>query len=316
MIDASLFGVFCLVGPALHRVLHQGPLAQLLYVASCAGCVFLFAGLLAWLGGAWTYVIDPSGLGLLIVLFAVGGWGLSRDIALEAHADAKSLEAERHELTAQRLAIETQRLANEAQIQALAAERHALLALRAQLDPHFLFNTLNAIAEWCRDDPQVAERATLSLAGMLRAMLDGVRKPAWPLRTELALLTQLTELYAMRDEARYRFVLEIPSPVPDVEIPPMLLLPLIENAVTHGPSAGHDGEVMVRVSMRGEGLEVTLDNPGAYTGRREGGQGLSMVEKRLLLAYAGKASLTLRAEGGRTHTALFLPSGMLSSVPA
>ena len=87
----------------------------------------------------------------------------------------------------------------------------------------------------------------------------------------------------------------------------MLLLPLIENAITHGPSAGHEGEVSVLVRLDGDRVLITLDNPGAFTGRREGGHGLSMVEKRIELAYRGRASLTVRAEGAHTHTALSLP---------
>src|SRR5690606_2726574 len=101
---------------------------------------------------------------------------------------------------------------------ALEAERAGLLALRANLDPHFLFNTLNAIAEWCREDPAVAEAATLKLASMLRTMLEGIRAPAWPLATELALVRALFELHAIRDRERYVFRVELPEPLPDASV--------------------------------------------------------------------------------------------------
>ena len=85
-----------------------------------------------------------------LALFLVGGWGLARDIWFE------------------------RRLARaEAQVVGLAreAERAQLMALRTHLDPHFLFNTLNAIAEWCRQDGETAERAVLQLSAMLRTVL-------------------------------------------------------------------------------------------------------------------------------------------------
>lgn len=286
-LDALLFALFVLLAPASYRALSaHGTYGTLLYVLLGSGVVLGFGALVGALGMAWTYVIDPGSLGVLVVLFLVGGWGLGRDLLLEERAEERTFAAER-------LALEV--------------ERNALLALRAQLDPHFLFNTLNAIAEWCRDDPAVAERATLRLAGMLRHMLEGVRRPTWPLDDELALVRALTELHAIRDPERHRFRLAFPERSLDVEVPPMLLLPLIENAITHGPSAGHEGEVEVSVRLEGDRLFITLDNPGAFAGRREGGHGLSMVEKRLELAYRGRASLTITAEGIRTHTALTLP---------
>jgi two-component system sensor histidine kinase AlgZ len=286
-LDALLFSLFVLLAPASYRALSAyGTFGTLLYVLAGSAVVLAFGALVGALRMQWTYVIDPGSLGVLVVLFLVGGWGLGRDLMLEERAEERTLAAER-------LALEV--------------ERNALLALRAQLDPHFLFNTLNAIAEWCRDDPGVAERATLKLAGMLRSMLEGVRRSTWPLEEELALLRALTELYEIRDRGRYRFRLELPERSQDVEVPPMLLLPLIENAITHGPSAGHEGEVSVLVRLDGDRVLITLDNPGAFGGRREGGHGLSMVEKRIELAYRGRASLTVRAEGARTHTALSLP---------
>jgi len=88
-----------------------------------------------------------------LALFLVGGWGLARDIDLDARLRA-----------AETRAVELTR----------AAEAAELLALRAHLDPHFLFNTLNAIAEWCLKDGAVAEEAVLKLSAMLRTLLDGV----------------------------------------------------------------------------------------------------------------------------------------------
>jgi len=287
LVDALVFTAFCAIAPASWRVLHGHRAGVVLYVAVGAAAVgVLGVALPAALGLPGTYVLDGSALGVVLALFLVGGWGLGRDVDLE-----EGFVAERDR--AERLAVE--------------AERAQIMALRAQLDPHFLFNTLNAIAEWCRDDPAVAEAATLKLAAMLRAVLEGIRAPTWPLAAELTLLRQLFELHEIRDRERYRLVADVAEPIPDAHVPPMLLLPLAENAITHGPAAGHTGPIVLAVRA-GEGtVELALRNPGAFTGRREGGEGIAIVERRLALAYRGHARLSIRAAEDGTLTELSIP---------
>jgi LytS/YehU family sensor histidine kinase len=222
-----------------------------------------------------------------LALFLVGGWGLGWDIWLESSL-----------------------IRSEARAAALAreAERAQLLALRSHLDPHFLFNTLNAIAEWCREDGAVAERAVLQLSSMLRAVLEGVQAPTWPLRDELALLGTLFALHGLRDPGRVRLVQRLPDPLPDVVVPPMLLLPLAENAVKHGVAAGNGGEVVLEVEAApASPVRVRLENGGPFTGRRAGGLGLAMVERRLALAYDGRATFRIAAAGTRTVAEVSLP---------
>jgi two-component system, LytTR family, sensor histidine kinase AlgZ len=295
VIDVGFFLAFCLAAPAGYRLLARDTgslgVGHVLYALLCAVIVFGIAALARLaLELEWTYVVDASSLGILWVLFLVGGWGLARDIELEA-----GFVAEHHR--AQRFAEN--------------AERASLLALRAHLDPHFLFNTLNAIAEWCREDPAVAEAATLRLASMLRTMLGGIRSPSWPLSTEIALAQSLFDLYAIRDRAKFRFRIDAPDPLPVLHVPPMLFLPLFENAVTHGPCAGHSGEIVVRLRLETEAphlLEVEIENPGVFGGRREGGEGIAMVERRLALAYGGRAKLSFGGDRERTLTCVAVPS--------
>ncbi|MCA9615077.1 MAG: histidine kinase, partial [Myxococcales bacterium] len=140
--DLVLLVLFVLLSPPLWRALC-GPSGSALgwigltFVAALVvGLVLAIPPLVA---GSFTYVGDPNAAFLLVALFVVGGWGLGRDVELErgvVRAEARADDLAR------------------------VAEQSQLLALRAQLDPHFLFNTLGAIAEWCRDDPEVAERAT------------------------------------------------------------------------------------------------------------------------------------------------------------
>lgn len=302
--DAGLLALFVLLGPHGYVALgtRSGAGAALYALAGGALVVGYAAVLFGALGLAWTYVIDPGALGALVVLFLVGGWGLGRDVLLEERALVGEAEAERAALLLERKALE-------AQAHALRAEQNALLALRAQLDPHFLFNTLNAIAEWCATDPKVAEAALLRLSRLLRRMLDGTHRASWPLGTELELVGEVAEMFAIRDPSRYRFRRDLDPDLPPLEIPPMLLLPLVENAITHGPAAGHAGEVVLSARRRGDGVVVSIENPGAFTGRREGGRGIEMVEKRSRLAYGERATLSVSAVGERTRAELSLPGG-------
>jgi LytS/YehU family sensor histidine kinase len=217
----------------------------------------------------------------------VGGWGLGRDI--DRHEGLRAARRRAGEL-------------------AREAERAQLLALRSQLDPHFLFNTLNAIAEWCREDGEVAERAVLSLSAMLRAILEGVRRSAWPLADELALSARLVELHAVRDPEATRLDLRVEGDVAGVDVPPMLLLALVENALKHGPGKGHRGPLGLRVRAAGGRVELELDNPGEYAGARPGGEGLPTLRRRLALAYGAGASLHVEGRGGRTYARLRLPA--------
>lgn len=233
-----------------------------------------------------TFLTLPTSLLVSIALYWVGGFGLGRDIELEAA------------LTAERARAEA--LARE-------AERAELLALRANLDPHFLFNTLNAIAEWCRIDGAIAEQAVLRLATMMRAILDGIRVERWPLERETALVASLFELHAIRDPARFTFRLDVAGDAATALVPPLILMPLAENAMKHGPSAGHRGEVLLSIDRARGVLSVRLSNPGPYKGPRPGSDGLPTVERRLALAYRGRAALRISGDADRTTVELDLP---------
>jgi sensor histidine kinase YesM len=304
-LDVLLFAVFVLVAPGSHRVLaHRGALGLAAYVGLGVGSVGLVALVVSQLSPRWTYVIDPGSLVVLAALFLVGGWGLGRDVELTERADALALEADRRAIDAREAQLAAQQTS-------LVAEQNALLAQRAQLDPHFLFNVLNAIAEHCRHDPELAERSLLALASLLRTMLDATRAPSWPLETELELVRAVTDLYATRDRGRYRFRLAF-ADVADLTIPPLLLLPVVENAVTHGPAAEHEGEVSIEVVRGEEQLEIRVENPGDFSGPREGGEGLAMIRKRLEIAFGEAARFTIGTEardarGPRTRATITLP---------
>lgn len=279
-------GSFLLVGPALWRALFPmdgksvwatapALVRVLVYAMVGAGLVVGIGRILPGLFGLRaTFIGSTPSLAVCVALFWVGGWGLARDVELEEHLRRERARAEALERDAQ----------------------HAqLLALRSHLDPHFLFNTLNAIAEWCREDGGVAERAILQLSSMLRTMMTGITAAAWPLAREVELVDALFALHAIRDPSLLLVRRDVPDPVPDVFVPPMILLPIAENAMKHGPLARHRGEVRFAVEARGGHIVVEIENPGGYAGPRAGGSGLPIVERRLALTYGERASFTISA---------------------
>ena len=286
---------FVIVAPVSWRVLfpdrfnlRHGGIRLILYAAIAAGVVWSLGIVVPRiLGMGQTLLTAPTSVVVCLALFLVGGWGLGRDMWMEnqlARAEAR------------------------ATLLAREAEGAQLLALRSHLDPHFLFNTLNAIAEWCREDGEIAERAVMQLSAMLRTVLAGVRASTWPLAEELALLDTLFELHRLRDPDRVRVIRQLPEPLPDIGIPPMLLLPLAENAVKHGPAAGHAGAIVLAAHTTADDrLIVSIANPGAYRGRRPGGSGIEIVERRLALAYDDQAVLTIAAVGETTRAEVTLP---------
>jgi two-component system sensor histidine kinase AlgZ len=294
--------VFVAVAPVSYRVLFpegldfsHGGVRLVLYAAVGSGVVLSSGYVLPkLLRMGPTFLTQPVNLAVCGALYLVGGWGLGRDIGFE-----ETLARER---------------AKAARLQ-LEAEQAQLLALRSHLDPHFLFNTLNAIAEWCRTDGAVAETAVLRLSAMLRSVLAGVRSATWPLDRELELLRTLFELHLLRDPDLFQLSVEVAPGVGEVPIPPLMLLPLAENAVKHGPAAGHRGRISLELAARESELIFTLENPGASKGPRPGSSGLPTVERRLALAYGGAARLSLESAEGRTRVTVTLPrSGPLLGV--
>ncbi|MFO0724582.1 MAG: histidine kinase [Myxococcota bacterium] len=283
---------FLALGPFAYRRLFsrdsRGPLALrlLLMLALCSLAPLASRWVPQYFGFGHSFISSGANVFVSGALFLVGSVGLGRDIELEAawrreHARAEAMRRE--------------------------AEHAQVLAMRAQFDPHFLFNTLNAIAEWCREDPAVAERAILGLSEMLREILAGVENDRWPLSRELSLVEALWSLYGARDPGRFEHSIEAAPADTAIFVPPLILLPLAENAMKHGPERGQRGPVSLRVEREGEGVRVSIENPGAFAGRRPGGEGVRMVERRLELSYGKRSALALGAAAGdRTRASAML----------
>ena len=168
-----------------------------------------------------------------------------------------------------------------------------LQALTLQLRPHFLFNTLNAIAELIHEDPDAAERMVGRLADLLRRTLETDGSAEVSLATELELVDRYLDIEVVRFQDRLRVHWEVAGNARAAQVPAMILLPLVENAVRHGVSSRPGpGEVGIRARRDADTLwlEVWDDGPGldasarSETGPRRG-IGLANTRARLTQLY-------------------------------
>jgi hypothetical protein len=215
---------------------------------------------------------------------AVVGASLAYLVLRRLH-DARDLEQRNAEL---------QRLTAEAQLSALVAE----------VRPHFLFNALNNLAELVHQDPARAEQMVLHLSSLLQATLTHGRQRTVSLAEELQHVDDYLAVQQMRFEDRLRVSRNVEAAALSARVPPMLLQPLIENAVVHGIE-GRVGASQLHIAVHATAsmleLQVDDDGPGpggsAHTGT---GTGLRNVRDRLTALYgeSATAELTARAGGG------------------
>jgi len=213
-------------------------------------------------------------------------------------------------------ATDTQRRIREAEREAAAARAAVtsarLAALRARLDPHFLFNVLNSVIVLARRGSTAETAQTLeSLTDLLRYVLDD-RRALVSLEEEMAFVSSYLALQKLRYADRLRVTLQIPDTVRTMLVPQLILQPLVENAVEHGIGSNVDGgELRITAAADSEFLAIDVEDDGRGPGaHRDGfGLGLSNTRQRLLELYGASASvsLTARREGRGMHAALRIP---------
>jgi two-component system, LytTR family, sensor kinase len=163
-----------------------------------------------------------------------------------------------------------------------------LSALRAQLQPHFLFNTLHTIAMLVRErDTDEALRVVLDLSELLRRVVDDTDTEHIPLERELSFLERYVGIERARFDDAIAMTIDVDTNARDAAIPPLLLQPLVENALRHGMSSA-DGRGSVRVSARRQANRVTIDivddGPGYDSGRADAATGVGLRNTRERLA--------------------------------
>jgi len=191
----------------------------------------------------------------------------------------------------------------------LAQSEARVQALQARIQPHFLFNSLNTIASLVHDDPENAEAATLDLADIFRGSMRRADQLI-SLEEELSLARQYLEMEKRRLGDRLEIDWRVDELPPGAAVLPLLLQPLLENAVAHGIQAHAEGG---RVSVYGRSEEdqvvITIGNPVAPEGFESGGHGIAIenIRERLVFAFGPRARLMTNRDKEQFYAVLVVP---------
>jgi two-component system LytT family sensor kinase len=253
----------------------------------------------------WT--AEPSHYVLVIGQLAGGRRLLSDDLAmlervavvLARRIDALRLTGERYE-----------RMLQEREMRTLATEAE-LRALRAQINPHFLFNALTTIGYLIQQAPSRAVKTLLNLTTLLRSVLRSEGEFT-TLGRERELIDCYLRIECERFEERLEFTLNIPEELSELSVPSLIVQPLVENAVKHGIAGARSGGKVTVTATLDQDLRIVVRNTGVPLGTRPAsgsGVGLENVTRRLRHYYGDDASLTLARDGdGTTVAELRLPA--------
>ena len=219
-------------------------------------------------------------------------------LVLSVHYVAFAIEAFR---TAERQQLELQVLTRDAELR----------ALRAQVNPHFLYNSLNSISALTGSDPVAARRMCLLLAEFLRTTLRVSTQERIALAEELTLADRYLSIEQVRFGARLQVERSIDDSALECQVPPLVLQPLLENAVGHGIAGLIDGgTIRLDVVRHGDRLAIAVENPRDPDAmpRVRGGVGLENVRKRLTIVFGGAARMDAVASPAGFRVAIDLPS--------
>jgi sensor histidine kinase YesM len=196
-----------------------------------------------------------------------------------------------------------------------AAEREAtranLRALQAQIEPHFLFNTLANVASLVDADPAAAKRMLESFNRFLRASLAATRTESTTLGADAELIAAYLAVLQERMGKRLGYRIDVPADLAGFALPPMLLQPVVENAIQHGLEPKVEGgEVVLSARRENAAVRIEVADTGmGFAPTTRGGLGLANLRDRLRLLYGEDAELSIRENPrGGTVVAIALPA--------
>jgi MFS family permease len=222
----------------------------------------------------WRVLITASlGIGFGGVILLVF---MYREQKARAAAEAHCAEAERQKIEKQMVVAQ-------------------LKTMQAQVEPHFLFNTLATVQHLVEVDPPRASQMLGSLIAYLRAALPQMREASTTVGREFALVRAYLEVLHVRMGSRLAFTFDLPPGLVDRPMPPMMLISLVENAVKHGLEPVEAGGCIdLSARKTGNELHIQVSNTGAALDpAARGGTGLSNIRERLQALYGGKARLVI-----------------------
>ena len=184
-----------------------------------------------------------------------------------------------------------------------------LQALQARIRPHFLYNSLNAVLSLIRAEPRRAETALEDLADLFRVLMQDNRELA-PLAREVDLCRQYLDLEQLRLGARLQVAWQVEDMPADALVPPLVLQPIIENAVYHGVEpAIEPGTISIGIYRKGNALHAVVTNPVRKQGRHHSGNKMAManIRERLALHFDAEASITNTATESTYNVHIVIP---------
>lgn len=184
-----------------------------------------------------------------------------------------------------------------------------LQALQARIRPHFLFNSINAVLSIVRSDPKRAETALEDMADLFRVLMADNRELV-PLAQEIALSRQYLALEKLRLDERLNIIWEIDNIPPDALIPPLVLQPLLENAVYHGiEPMPEGGAITINISASRKEVNLVLSNPCPAQGSHHAGNKMALgnIRERLALHFDAEASLTSKTSADSYEVHIVIP---------
>ena len=312
LMNQVYWGTWALLTPAIFRFADRVPLTgaawkRRLPIHLVAGSAFVFAhAALVGTGRAWLQA--AYGMDTVWAEWIRHQFLRTFDWELTYYAAAVGV---RHALVYHRAARDREVRAAELETRLVEAQ---LQALRMQLNPHFLFNTLHAVSTLVERDPQGVRRMIARLSTLLRYTLERSAVQEVPLHQELAFLRDYLEIQQIRFQGRIEVVESIEYGLHDALVPNLILQPLVENAVKHGVSKTEGtGRIEIAARRAGECLYLSVtDNGPGLTGAPptdlDGGVGLANTRGRLEGLYGDAQALTFEtADGGGLVVHIALP---------
>ena len=256
-------------------------LGRLPYWVGCAAVIFIVLGVATATHAAWIALAgEPqASLARTAALSALSAAGLLAYFRLLARAYSPALVEAR------------------------------LQALQARIRPHFLFNSLNAVLALMRRDPRRAERALEDLADLFRTLMSDARRFV-RLSDEIALIERYAGIEQLRLGERLRVSWELDAAPLDAMMPPLVLQPLLENAVYHGVEPGvGTGDVLVRIERRGARVLVRIENPYVEEQQDRAGNRMAIanIRERLALFFDAEARMEATVAQGRYRVEIEMP---------
>lgn len=200
----------------------------------------------------------------------------------------------------------------------LLAREAQLRALKAQVNPHFLFNSLNSISALTASDPMRAREMCIQLADFLRTSLRLGERASIPFREEMELTRMYLNVEQVRFGRRLQLALDVEPACGECEVPALLIQPLVENAVKHGIALlDQGGEILMLGRCVKEGLRFSIENPyDPLAPASRSGIGLANVRQRLEARYGNAARLEVEASKDVYRVTLLVPITVLPVTPS